>query len=118
MSTKRTKILENSLNPLAYFNMWCADKEAIIATMVANMTDDINAGYDPNGLHITAERIRINNYKAQYDALFELLTKMLATSGAPSVEVWCKRDMIRRGTIEDDTEMDDPYQYLDREIAY
>lgn len=83
-----------------YYAMWKADKDNIIRTMYRNMTDDLEAGYDPMGDTITKELTEIEAYKAEYKALHSMLVDLATDEGWNAVNHWCYKDMKRRGVIE------------------
>ena len=78
-----------------YFDMWFADKQSMINTMIKNMCADLDAGYDYFGKSITQQQQDIAAYKAKFD---EELDK-LKTMSEKEVEHWCKLDMKKRGVI-------------------
>lgn len=77
-----------------YVEMWISDKQSIIATMICNMNDDINAGYNPTGNIIKREVEEITAYREKYDA------ELLALADRKNPNYWCYLDMVRRGAIE------------------
>lgn len=77
-----------------YVEMWISDKQSIIATMICNMNDDINAGYNPTGNIIKREVEEISTYREKYDA------ELLALADRKNPNYWCYLDMVRRGAIE------------------
>lgn len=82
-----------------YYHMWKADKENIIRTMYRNMTDDLNAGYDPMGDTINRELSDIAEYKAAYKVLCDTIIEMALDHDWQFINKWCYKDMIRRGVI-------------------
>lgn len=84
-----------------WFDIWYGDKESIIATMVQNMADDLNAGYDYFGKSIMEQRKMIEEYKAQFDAEYEMLKGIVLqyADGEKRVERWCYLDLKKRGAI-------------------
>lgn len=77
-----------------YVEMWIADKRSIIETMIRNMNDDINAGYNPTGNIIKRELEEISAYREKLD------TEFLALTNRKKPNYWCYLDMVRRGAIE------------------
>ena len=78
-----------------WFEIWFADKEAMVSTMVSNMAADLDAGYDYFGNTIKSERAAIEAYKAQFDAEVDAFKAMDETQ----VNRWCFYDMKKRGVI-------------------
>ena len=78
-----------------WFDMWYADKQSIINCMTCNMQDDINAGYDPNGSCITAQKRMIDVYTNEFNNQQQILARMTPDN----TEKWCYHDMKRRGAI-------------------
>lgn len=89
MSTK-TKV------KIDYVEMWHDDKKSIIKTMVKNMNDDIQAGYNWLGASIQRQIHEITAYTVNYEREAAILRAMTYEAG----QRWCKRDLIKRGTIE------------------
>lgn len=79
-----------------YVELWHYDKKCIIKTMVKNMNDDIQAGYNWLGKSIQQQINEITAYTVNY----EHETAMLATMTPETQQKWCKRDLIERGAIE------------------
>lgn len=77
-----------------YVSMWINDKQSIISTMIQNMNDDINAGYNPTGNIIKRELEEISAYREKYDA------EILALADRKNPNYWCYLDMVHRGAIE------------------
>lgn len=78
-----------------WFNMWLSDRECVLDTMIRNMVDDLNCGYDYYGGCIINQRIEIDNYKMETDAALESFKGMTEQQ----VDRWCFYDLIRRGAI-------------------
>ena len=78
-----------------WFDMWFADKQSIINTMISNMQADLDAGYDYFGNSINKQKKDIDNYKKKFDEEVE----MLKSKSPKETEHWCKLDMKKRGAI-------------------
>lgn len=79
-----------------WFEIWFADKNAMIDTMYRNMAADIAAGYQPQGACIQKQLADIAAYKAEFDAQMSEFWKM----DDKQVNRWCFYDMKKRGVIE------------------
>ncbi len=79
-----------------WFDLWFADKQSMVDTMIKNMTSDLAAGYDYFGTSITNQREMIDRYKAQFDAEMD----SFKTMDEKQVNRWCYYDMKKRGVIE------------------
>lgn len=79
-----------------WFDLWLADKKAMIATMRQNMCDDINAGYNPNGECIKKQREEIT----QYEFLMNNELSSFVNMSDREVNRYCYYDMLKRGVIE------------------
>lgn len=80
---------------MAWFEMWYKDKESIIACMIRNMQDDLNAGYDPRGKSITEQRQTLHEYEEHFKEQCDKLALMTEAQ----CNRWCYIDMKRRGVI-------------------
>lgn len=78
-----------------YFEMWLADRESIVNTMVRNMAADLECGYDYFGKSITGQREMIAAYKAETDAALDMFKGMEDRQ----VNRWCYYDLIKRGAM-------------------
>lgn len=79
-----------------WFDIWFADKQSILDTMIKNMQSDLEAGYDPNGASIVRQQCEINLYKNQFDSEIEMLKEKDSKAAAH----WCRLDMKKRGAID------------------
>lgn len=79
-----------------WFEIWFADKQSIVDTMVRNMTSDLECGYDYFGKSIREQREMIESYKAEYEAQMSEFWKMTESE----VNKWCYYDMKKRGAID------------------
>lgn len=79
-----------------WFDIWEADKRAMIDVMASNMASDLKNGYDFFGKSIQDQIEMINEYKAEFDR------QMIAFADMEEKKVnrWCFYDMKRRGVIE------------------
>lgn len=78
-----------------WFDLWYADRQSILETMVSNMASDLKAGYSYYGKSIMEQREAIEAYKADMDkkvGSFAFLTEQ-------EVNRYCFYDMKRRGAI-------------------
>ena len=78
-----------------WFEMWFADKQSLMETMVRNMAADLECGYNYFGDSITRQRQQIAEYKAQFDSEVDGFKAMEERA----VERWCYYDMKKRGAI-------------------
>lgn len=78
-----------------YFDIWYADKNSMLDTMVKNMTADLDAGYNYFGDCIQRQIKAIDDYKKSFDNDMKWLGVMDEKQG----ERWCKFDLLRRGVI-------------------
>lgn len=79
-----------------WFEVWCDDKEAIIDTMNANISADLDAGYDPNGKSIRESREELEEYRNEYFKNLDMFRHM----EDKDVNRWCFYDMKKRGAID------------------
>lgn len=79
-----------------WFEMWAADKEAMINTMIRNMTADLDAGYNYFGECIKRQRREIEEYRDQFEREMDAFKEM----DEKKVQRWCYYDMRKRGVIE------------------
>lgn len=79
-----------------WFDMWYSDKQNMLDTMVRNMQDDLDCGYDYFGKSITSQREMIDEYKKNFDVQMDKFKEMEDTA----VNRWCYYDMKKRGVIE------------------
>lgn len=78
-----------------WFEIWFADKEAMLETMVRNMASDLENGYNYFGKCITGQRTDIENYQNKFDAEMDSFKAM----NDDQVNRWCFYDMKKRGVI-------------------
>lgn len=83
------------MEKIDWFEMWFADKQSIVETMVRNMAADLNAGYDYFGKSITEQREAIAEYQANFDNEVDKLKEM----DESKANRWCYIDMKKRGAI-------------------
>lgn len=78
-----------------WFEMFCSDKECIIATMARNMAADLAVGYDYYGASMTRQRAEIDAYRAEYEAELDKIAEM-----EPSrVNHYCYMKLLKAGAI-------------------
>lgn len=75
--------------------LYVADKESIIETMVRNMQADLAAGYNPKGRCILNQIEAIAAYRAEYEAELVHLGEITEAQA----ERWCYYNLKRRGAI-------------------
>ena len=78
-----------------WFEIWFADRQSMIETMIRNMVADIEAGYNPAGACIMRQNSAITEFKAQFDRDVEHLREMTEKAA----DRWCYIDMKKRGVI-------------------
>ena len=78
-----------------WFDLWYEDKQSMLNTMISNMVNDLNAGYDYFGNSIIKQQQNIESYKQQFDDEIE----MLKNKTPKETEHWCKLDLKKRGAI-------------------
>lgn len=78
-----------------WFELWRADRESMLNTMVRNMVADLNAGYDYYGKSITEQRKDIEQFKANFDADMDKIGKMEPNK----VQHWCYLRLLKLGAI-------------------
>ena len=81
---------------MKWFEMWFADKESILETMVRNMAADLDCGYNYFGDCIRRQREEIAAYKEKFDSEVDHLKEM---DDEKKVERWCYLDLRKRGAI-------------------
>lgn len=81
---------------MKWFELWFADKESILETMIRNMTADLDCGYDYFGACIRNQREEIAAYKEKFDLEVDHLKEM---EDEKRVERWCYLDLRKRGAI-------------------
>ena len=78
-----------------WFEIWFADKQSVLETMVRNMAADLDAGYNYFGNCIRKQRSEIAEYKAQFDEECDKLKEM----DEKKANRWCYIDLKKRGAI-------------------
>lgn len=78
-----------------WFEIWCADRESVIETMVRNMAADIAAGYKYFGKSLTRQREEIAAYQKDYEDTLD----MFKTMESDQIVRWCYFDLKKRGAI-------------------
>jgi uncharacterized protein (DUF2252 family) len=79
-----------------WFELWFADKQSLLSTMVQNMAADLKAGYNYFGNSIQKQVADIDAYKAQFDKQMDEFKFM----ENQAVNRWCFYDLKKRGAIE------------------
>lgn len=79
----------------SYFQIFAVDKVNMLSVMVDNMSADLRAGYNPDGVSITDQMREIANYATRFAA--EML--VLAETGSRDREKKCRLDLYKRGVI-------------------
>ena len=80
---------------LDWFELWRADRESMLDTMVRNMRSDLDNGYDYFGKSITQQREEIEQFKAQYDSDMDRIAEMEPNK----VQHWCYVKLLKAGAI-------------------
>ena len=78
-----------------WFELWVADRESMLDTMVRNMRDDLDAGYDYFGKSITRQREEIERFKTEFDADMDKVGEMEPAR----VQHWCYIRLKKLGAI-------------------
>ena len=78
-----------------WFDVWFANRESILNTMIRNMTSDLNAGYDYFGQSITKQKQEIAEYKVQTDKTLDMFKDM----DEKAVNHWCFYELKKHGAI-------------------
>ena len=78
-----------------WFEMWYEDKQAMVSTMMRNMTADIEAGYSPMGQSIQKQLKEIREYSEMFDQEMQ----NFRTMDEAKIQHWCYYDLKRRGAI-------------------
>jgi len=79
-----------------WFTIWFDDKKSLLATMVRNLTADLDAGRDYFGESATRQRKEIEAFRAQFEAEMDKFDGMTPEA----INHWCYRDLKRRGAID------------------
>lgn len=80
-----------------YFEIWLADKQSMLNTMICNMQADLQAGYSPTGKSITDQQLAIAEYQYRFEQQFSELQHITDEKRIQNI---CKRDLLKRGAIE------------------
>lgn len=78
-----------------WYEIWCADRESMIFTMVRNLASDLDAGYNYFGNCITRQREMIEAFQREYE---ETLDSFKMMTDAQIIR-WCYFDLKKRGAI-------------------
>ena len=78
-----------------WFELWKADREGMLNTMIRNMVADLSCGYDYYGRSITRQREEIDAFKKTFDADMDKLGNMEPNR----VQHWCYMRLLKLGAI-------------------
>ena len=78
-----------------WFELWKADRESMLNTMVKNMASDLENGYNYFGKCITEQRENIERFKKEYEADLDHIGDMEPNK----VQHWCYIRLIKLGAI-------------------
>ena len=79
-----------------WFKIWFQDRKNVLETMKKNLSADLDAGYDPLGSSIVAQKQHIELFITEFRKdMDEIKNKTKA-----QVEHWCYYDLMKRGVIE------------------
>lgn len=78
-----------------WFELWRADRESMLDTMIRNMKADLDCGYDYFGKSITRQREDIERFKADFDADLDKIGEMEPNK----VQHWCYVRLVKLGAI-------------------
>lgn len=78
-----------------WFSLWLSDRQTILATMIRNLTADLEAGYDYFGRSATSQREQIEAYRTETENRLCAFREM----DERRINHWCYYDLVRRGAI-------------------
>ena len=78
-----------------WFELYTADRESVLNTMVGNLCADMDAGYSWFGNSAKKQRAEIQAFKDEYDATLEMFKSM----EEDKVQRWCFYELVKRGAI-------------------
>ena len=78
-----------------WFQIWFEDKQWILSCMYKNISDDLEAGYNPNGESITKQRRDIESFLQKFNEEMDKIKEKTKQQ----VEHWCYYDLKQRGAI-------------------
>ena len=78
-----------------WFEIWKADRESMLNTMIRNMASDLENGYYYWGKSITGQREAIEAFKATYEAELDKVANMEPNK----VQHWCYVQLVKHGAI-------------------
>ncbi len=81
---------------MKWFEMWKADRESMLDTMIRNMASDLENGYNYWGNCIKRQREDIERFRAEFEADLDRLGEM----DEKKAERWCHMRLIKLGAIE------------------
>ena len=79
-----------------WFELWNADKQSILETMIRNLHADLEAGYNFRGNCVQRQLNDITSYQLRYNAEMDGFKAMTEDE----VNRWCFYDLKKRGAIE------------------
>ena len=79
-----------------YLEIYTADRDSMLYTMVKNMQADLEAGYDYFGQSITRQRAQIDDFKRRFDSVIDMFKGMTEEN----VNRWCFYELKKLGAIE------------------
>lgn len=79
-----------------WFTIWLEDKRSLLATMVRNLSADLDAGYDCFGNSVRRQREEIEAFRVKFEAEMDGFNGMTPEA----INHWCYKDLKRRGAID------------------
>ena len=79
-----------------WLELYIADRDGMLSTMIRNMSADLDAGYDYFGKSIKQQRAAIDEFRAKFDAVLD----MFKTMSEEQVNRWCFYELKKLGAIE------------------
>ena len=76
-----------------YLEIYTADRDSMLYTMVKNMQADLEAGYDYFGQSITRQRAQIDDFKRRFDSVLDMFKGMTEEN----VNRWCFYELKKLG---------------------
>ena len=78
-----------------WFEMWKADRESMLSTMIRNMAADLDAGYDFHGECIQRQKKEIADFEHDYNVILDLISVM----EPKKVQHFCYIQLLKHGAI-------------------
>ena len=82
-------------NSVDWLEMYVADRESMLDTMIRNMQADLNAGYNYFGKSIVSQRGQIDRFKEKFDTVLDMFKSM----SDDAVQHWCFYELKKLGAI-------------------